>query len=105
MAGTTLECPDCHQTFLVPRQPQSTNANKVRKGIGCETFFWLFLLGAAGTFGYTMYRWHTSPQETLRRLVTTAQSLVEGKPTPVPVEEETPEETPPPRPRVATPRP
>ena len=60
----------------------------------------------AGAFGYAMYRWQTSPPDTMRRIVTSTQDYLFPE-APLEPEAETelaPEETPA-RPRQALPRP
>ena len=96
-AGRSVECPSCRQTLLVPRlgTPAGTRSSaKKGKRLGFELFFWLLIALAAAAFGYAMHQWRTSPQETLRRLVTSAQNFISPEPTPAPAEEETEEETP-----------
>ena len=118
LAGKTMDCPICGQSLLVPRsapppvhtalQPaastsSSSTVRRKSKPLGCELFFWLLVLIAAGAFGYAMHRWRTSPNETFRRIVTSAQRFISPEATPAP-EQEAEEETP--EPKVApTPRP
>ena len=77
-----------------PLQPRASGTSVKKKGLsfGLDTFFWLLIVLAAGAFGYAMYQWQTSPQETWRRLVTSAQDFISPQPTPEPeTEEEEPE--------------
>lgn len=127
-AGQALDCPSCHQSILLPKSAASPGApvpsltpaplepvgqgssrkapTRLSKRLGCELFFWLLSLLAAGAFGYAMHQWHQSPQETLQHVVTSAERFIAPEPTPAVEEEPEPEteETPPP-PAKPTPRP
>jgi len=124
LAGQSVECPSCHHVLTLPRSvaaqagappvhvplqpsgPKTKSSTGKRSPLGCNVFFWLLTLLLTGGFGYAMHRWQASPQETLKRLVTSAQNFLSPEPTPLPDEEETTEPENPPAPRVqATPRP
>ena len=109
--GRTVACANCHHAVIVPRavdpangdlsrppgsvspQPSSRPVVKIRKRgpLGCELYFWLLVAIVAAAFYYAMHQWHTSPRETLQRIVTSAQTLVEKQPampTPEPSDDE-----------------
>jgi pullulanase len=129
LAGNSIECSNCHQSFIVPRpdgadvstlpaaprppihvplQPLGSAtplvAKRKRNGSGCAKFFLFLIVLGAGGFGYAMYRWQESPDQTWKRLTAMVRRFIEEQtvaaPSPTPSSEETPQPTAP-----ATPRP
>src|SRR4051812_37083066 len=103
-ANETIECPNCHQPVIVPDptapvaesadssesvaprppmhvplQPLDPGSSKPlikqRKGFGCAGLLFFLVVAAAGGFGYTMYRFHESPEQTWDRVTAYVRDL------------------------------
>src|SRR5436190_343193 len=81
--------PSISQFISMSLTPQPRTRGK----FGCELYFWLIGAAAAGGFYYVMHQWHTSPRETLQRLVTSAQEFLQPREKPAPEPEDEEEET------------
>ena len=124
-AGRTIHCPTCGQAVIipdpsgtsepaqaisettgsrppihVPLQPlapgTSTRLVKRRRGCGCANLLLFVIVLLLGGFGYAMYRFRESPQQTLDRLTNVVRGWIPKQPEPVPPEplpEATPEPT------------
>ncbi len=124
-AGRTIYCPTCGQPVIipdpsatsevadappvpagarppihVPLQPVAPAGSKPlikkRRGCGCANLLLLAIVLILGGFGYAMYRFQETPQQTWDRLTTMARELLRKEEPPIELEavpDETPEPT------------